>query len=59
MWDKGRKGVKEWTKWDLSSLGKVARVEFNLVGSEELYESGYGLGAPGYFAYDDVAVIFE
>lgn len=59
LWDKGRKGVKEWTKWDLSSLGKVARVEFNLVGSEELYESGYGLGAPGYFAYDDVAVIFE
>lgn len=59
LWDKGRKGVKEWTKWDLSSLGKVARVEFNLIGSEELYESGYGLGAPGYFAYDDVAVIFE
>ncbi|MBQ5875607.1 MAG: DUF4465 domain-containing protein [Alistipes sp.] len=59
LWDKGRKGVKEWTKWDLSSLGKVARVEFNLVGSEALYESGYGLGAPGYFAYDDVAVIFE
>ena len=37
----------------------MGHVEFNLVGSEELYESGYGLGAPGYFAYDDVAVIFE
>ena len=59
LWDEGRKGVKEWTKWNLASLGEVARVEFNLIGSEELYESGYGLGAPGYFAYDDVAVRFK
>ena len=59
LWKEGRQGVEEWTKWDLSSLGKVVSVKFNLIGSDELYESGYGLGAPGYFAYDDVAVRFE
>ena len=58
LWENGQ-GVKEWTKWDLSGLGKVVEVRFNLIGSDELYESGYGLGAPGYFAYDDVAVRFE
>jgi hypothetical protein len=30
-----------------------------MIGSEELYASGYGLGAPGYFAYDNVAVRFD
>jgi hypothetical protein len=57
LWSNGQ-GVQDWTKWDLSVLGNVARVEFNLIGSDELYASGYGLGAPGYFAYDDVAVRF-
>ena len=55
LWNEGRKGVQEWTKWDLSSLGKVVRVAFNLVGSDDLY-GDYGLGVAGYFAYDDVAV---
>lgn len=45
--------VKEWTKWDLSSLGKVARVTFNMTGSSD---NGYGFSQPAYFAYDDVAV---
>jgi hypothetical protein len=58
LWENGT-GIKDWTKWELSSLGKVARVEFNMIGSEELYASGYGLGAPGYFAYDNVAVRFD
>lgn len=58
LWTAGRQGVKEWTKWDLSSLGKVVRVEFNLVGSDDLY-GDYGLSVAGYFAYDDVAVRFE
>ena len=57
LWENGQ-GVKEWTKWDLSGLGEVVEVRFNLIGSDELYESGYGLGAPGYFAYDDVVVRF-
>lgn len=53
----GQNFVTEWTKWDLSVLGKVTRVEFNCVGSDDMYGS-YGLAVPGYFAYDDVAVQF-
>ncbi len=53
----GQNFVTEWTKWDLSVLGKVSRVEFNCVGSDDMYGS-YGMSVPGYFAYDDVAVQF-
>lgn len=56
--NKGKKFVTDWTRWDLSSLGKVVKVAFNLVGSEDMY-GDYGLCVPGYFAYDDVAVRFE
>ena len=48
--------VTEWTKWDLTSLGKVWRVEFNMAGTND---NGYGFSQPAYFAYDDVAVQFE
>ncbi len=54
----GRNFVETWTKWDLSALGEVVKVEFNLVGSEDTYGM-YGLIIPGYFAYDDVAVRFN
>lgn len=47
--------VRDWTKWDLSSLGKVAKVTFNVTGSSD---NGYGFSQPAYFAYDDVAVKF-
>lgn len=47
--------VTEWTKWDLTSLGKVLRVEFNMAGTND---NGYGFSQPAYFAYDDVAVQF-
>ena len=47
--------VMDWTKWDLTSLGKVAKVEFNITGSSD---NGYGFSQPAYFAYDDVAVRF-
>lgn len=47
--------VLEWTKFDLSVLGKVARVEFNVLGSND---NGYGFSQPAYFCYDDVAVRF-
>lgn len=48
--------VTEWTKFDLSGLGKVTRVTFNVTGSSD---NGYGFSQPAYFAYDDVAVRFE
>lgn len=47
--------LKEWTKWELASLGKVAKIEFNIEGSKT---GTYGLTTPAYFAYDDVAVQF-
>ncbi|EJX09429.1 hypothetical protein EVA_02463 [gut metagenome] len=47
--------VRDWIKWDLSSLGKVVSVEFNVTGSSD---NGYGFSQPAYFAYDDVCVRF-
>ncbi len=54
---KDGKAVNEWTKFDLSSLGKVAKVEFNIDASAD-QKGPYGLNFPAYFAYDDVAVRF-
>ena len=48
--------VKDWEKWDLSSLGKVLCVTFSCSGSDT---GLWGLNTPGYFAFDDVAVRFE
>lgn len=48
--------ITEWAKWDLSALGAVVNVEFNITGSSD---NGYGYSQPAYFAYDDVAVRFE
>ncbi len=47
--------IMDWTKWDLSSLGLVDEVTFNIMGSSD---NGYGFSQPAYFAYDDVAVRF-
>lgn len=48
--------VTDWTKFDLSCLGKVTKVTFNVKGSSD---NGYGFSQPAYFAYDDVAVRFD
>ncbi len=53
---KGKECIKEWTKWDLSNLGKVTKVEFNVTGTDV---GDWGLNTPAYFAYDDVVVCFE
>ena len=53
----GRQFVTDWQKWDLSSLGKVNKIVFNISGSDDLL-GAYGLNCPAYFAYDDVAVRF-
>ena len=53
----GMNVVTDWQKWDLSALGKVAKVRFNFAYSEEM-GGRYGFTIPGYFAYDDVAVQF-
>ncbi len=54
----GMEVVTDWQKWDLSSLGAVAKVRFNFSYSEEM-GGKYGFTIPGYFAYDDVAVRFD
>ena len=54
----GQNVVENWQKWDLSPLGKVAKVQFNFLYSSEM-GGKYGFTIPGYFAYDDVAVRFE
>ena len=55
---KGMNVVEDWQKWDLSGLGKVAKVRFNFLYSDDM-GGDYGFTIPGYFAYDDVAVRFE
>ena len=47
--------VGDWTKWDLSALGQVAKVTFQVDGTDM---GDWGLNTPGYFAIDDVAVRF-
>ena len=49
--------LTEWVKWDLKSLGKVAKVAFNFEASEDQIGQ-YGMNCPAYFAYDDIAVRF-
>lgn len=48
--------IQDWTRFDLTPLGKVAKVEFNVAGDTD---NGYGFSHPAYFCYDDVAVRFE
>ncbi len=54
----GRNLVTTWEKWDLSSLGKVAKITFNFSASDDQIGS-YGMNCPAYFAYDDVTVKFD
>lgn len=51
----GGGNIQEWTRWDLSALGKVSKIEFNMAGDSD---NGYGFSQPAYFCYDDVAVRF-
>lgn len=45
-----------WTELDLSGLGPVAMVRFNLSGGPN---SPYGFSLPGYYALDDITVTME
>lgn len=55
---KGKEAVDEWVKFELHSLGAVAKVEFSFWTSDDLI-GDYGVRVPTYFAYDNVAVRFE
>ena len=53
----GMNVVTDWQKWDLSGLGEVVKVRFNFAYSDEM-GGRYGFTIPGYFAYDDVVVLY-
>jgi len=50
-----RKGklIKQWTRWDLSALGKVKAIKFNIRGGNT---DEWGMTTPKYFAIDDIVV---
>lgn len=50
-----RKGdlIKQWTTWNLTELGKVLTVKFNILGGNS---NEWGMTTPKYFAIDDIAV---
>jgi hypothetical protein len=45
--------VTEWTKVDLTSLGEVTALRFNIAGNDD---NGYGLASPAYFCFDNLAI---
>ncbi len=52
---KDGKIIEGWKMWDLSKLGEVMAIEFDMtstIGNE------YGMSVPAYFAFDDMAVRF-
>ena len=50
---KGKQIIKDWTRWNLSGLGEITKVSFDLQSSKK---NDWGMTTPAYFAYDDVAV---
>ncbi len=50
--------ITDWTKWDLSGLGAIEKLEFNMYGEGTGMDNNYGLSQPAYFAWDDMAVRF-
>lgn len=48
--------VKQWASWDLSSLGKVVKVRFNILGGPS---DEYGMTTPKYFALDNIRVRWQ
>jgi hypothetical protein len=45
--------ITEWTAVDLSSLGKVAEIRFDLQSSNV---GAYGMNTPAYFCFDNLAI---
>ncbi|MCD8103376.1 MAG: DUF4988 and DUF4465 domain-containing protein [Alistipes sp.] len=50
--------IRDWTKWDLSGLGAVVKIEFNMDGTPADNYADGSFARPAYFAYDDIAVRF-
>ena len=48
--------TKSWRAWDLSALGAVVSVRFNITGGPT-YE--WGMMSPKYFAIDDITIEWD
>ena len=52
--------LTDWTKWDLSGLGKIVAVKFHMEEAQIVtYSDKSYYCSPLYFAFDDIAVRFE
>ena len=49
----GSSFINNWEYWDLSNLGNVYKVTFNIISN---CNNEYGMSQPAYFCYDDVCV---
>ena len=45
--------ITEWTKWDISALGKIVTLKMNITGGTD---NGYGFSLPAYYAVDDITI---
>ena len=45
--------IEDWTAWDLSPLGEVASIKFNITGGPA---TEWGMTTPKYFAIDDITI---
>lgn len=45
--------TKSWRQWDLSALGAVTKVRFNITGGPT---DEWGMMSPKYFAIDDITI---
>ena len=48
--------ITEWKAWNLSSLGEVVEVKFDMTGDTV---NDYGFAMPTYYAIDDVTVEWQ
>ena len=45
--------IEDWTAWDLSALGEVVSIKFNITGGPA---TEWGMTTPKYFAIDDITI---
>ena len=59
LYKDGKAAISDWTKWDLTALGKINRVKFDVVWGGIEGASPESMGQPAYFALDDITVAKE
>lgn len=59
LYKDGKAAISDWTEWDLTALGKINRVKFNVKHGNENGDYTTDLTHPAYFALDDITVAKE